>query len=84
MNPHVITSEDYNAITTALGAICFSVTRRLAEGERREFLADLVSIAHARNTANDLRGETLLLDLAQDVAAACEIPPQSGDLPPNG
>ena len=28
--------------------------------------------------------ETLLLDLAQDVAAACEIPPQSGDLPPNG
>jgi hypothetical protein len=84
MDQQAITADDYNAITTALGALCFAVTRRLAEGERRAFLADLVAIAHARNTTNDLRAETVLLDMARAVASACEIPPQSGDLPPTG
>ena len=65
-----ITADDYDALTTALGGICFALTRRLPVAERQPLLQDLVAMAHARNTAGDLRGETLLLDLAEAVASA--------------
>ena len=65
-----LTATDYNALTTALGGICFALTRRLPVAERQPLLQDLVAMAHARNTAGDLRGETLLLDLAAAVASA--------------
>mgnify|MGYP001313684656 FL=1 len=65
-----ITADDYNALTTALSGICFALTRRLPVAERQPLLQDLVAMAHARNTAGDLRGETLLLDLAAAVASA--------------
>ena len=65
-----ITADDYNALTTALGGICFALTRRMPVAERQPLLQDLVAMAHARNTAGDLRGETLLLDLAAAVASA--------------
>lgn len=65
-----ITADDYNDLTTALGGICFALTRRLPVAERQPLLQDLVAMAHARNTAGDLRGETLLLDLAAAVASA--------------
>lgn len=65
-----ITADDYNALTTALSGICFALTRRLPVAERQPLLEDLVAMAHARNTAGDLRGETLLLDLAAAVASA--------------
>ncbi len=65
-----ITADDYNDLTTALGGICFALTRRLPVAERQPLLQNLVAMAHARNTAGDLRGETLLLDLAEAVASA--------------
>ncbi len=65
-----ITADDYNALTTALGGICFALTRRLPVAERQPLLQDFVAMAHARNTAGDLRGETLLIDLAAAVASA--------------
>ena len=65
-----ITADDYIAVTTALGGICFALTRRLPVAERHPLLQDLVAMAHARNTAGDLRGETILLDLAAAVASA--------------
>ena len=65
-----ITADDYNDLTTALSWICFALTRRLPVAERQPLLQDLVAMAHARNTAGDLRGETLLLDLAAAVASA--------------
>ena len=65
-----ITADDYNDLTTALGGSCFALTRRLPVAERQPLLQDLVAMAHARNTAGDLRGETLLLDLAAAVASA--------------
>ena len=65
-----ITADDYNALTTALGWICFALTRRLPAEERQPLLQDLVSMAHARNTVGDVRGEAILLDLAAAVASA--------------
>ena len=79
-----ISADDYNAITTALGAICYAVTRRLPDDQRKPFLIDLVTTAHARNTAGDLRAETLLLDLARAVAMAIDHPAQNGGTTPNG
>ena len=58
-----ITADDYIAVTTALGGICFALTRRLPVAERQPLLQDLVAMAHARNTAGDLRGETILLEV---------------------
>jgi len=65
-----IASDDYNALTTALGGLCFALTRRLPAAERQPLLHDLVAMAHARNTTGDLRGETMLLDMAAAVASA--------------
>ncbi len=65
-----ITADDYIAVTTALGGLCLALTRRLPVAERQPLLQDLVAMAHARNTAGDLRGETILLDLAAAVASA--------------
>ncbi len=82
-----IPSDDYNALTTALGGLCFALTRRMPAEERQPLLHDLVSMAHARNTAGDLRGETMLLNMAAAVASAMAgagRPQQTTGNPPSG
>ena len=82
-----IPSDDYNALTTALGGLCFALTRRLPAAERQPLLNDLVAMAHGRNTAGDLRGETMFLDMAAAVASAMagdDRQQQTGGNPPSG
>jgi hypothetical protein len=52
-----ITADDYNALTTALGGICFALTRRLPAAERQPLLQDLV--ATARGWRMEVGGEVL-------------------------